>query len=196
MTFMKSMQGVVLIMILLISANCGGGDKDGSIANSAILKEGDISPDFTLPADDGRQIRLSDFLGKDVVIYFYPKDQTPGCTKEACGFRDAMTEYAKRGVTVFGVSVDAVESHQAFKAKENLNFTLLSDISKDVTRHYGVLNERGMARRVTFLVGRDGRIVKIFRDFDPAGNASQILGVLAASDTLPAAFVGETSVHR
>lgn len=178
-------------LVLLLAASCG---RAGNPAPTAVaLKEGDPAPDFTLPSDDGRQIKLADFRGEDVVIYFYPKDETPGCTKEACGFRDAMAEYVKRGVAVFGVSVDPVESHQTFKEKEHLNFTLLADASKDVTRRYGVLNERGWASRVTFLVGPDGRIVTIFRDFDPAGNATQVLAALPAGAS---ASGGETSTSH
>ncbi len=146
------------------------------------LKEGDAAPDFTLPADGGQAVRLSEFRDSQVVVlYFYPKDQTPGCTKQACGFRDGMSEYVRRGVAVFGISVDSVESHRAFKEKQHLNFTLLSDDAKKVSREYGVLNKLGFASRVTFLVGKDGRIVKIFRDFDPAANAAQVLDALPAA---------------
>lgn len=145
----------------------------------AIVKEGELAPDFTLTADDGQPVTLSDFRGTSVVVlYFYPKDQTPGCTKQACGFRDAMADYEARGVTVLGVSVDSVASHRAFKEKENLNFTLLADPDQEVTRRYGVLNSLGLASRVTFVVGKDGRILKILRDFDPAANARQALDAL------------------
>lgn len=159
------------LMVLLL-AGCG---ED----NMAALQEGDMAPEFALTADDGRTVRLADYRdSRAVVLYFYPKDQTPGCTREACGFRDALAEFARRGVAVLGISVDSVESHRAFKQKENLNFTLLADTGKEVTRRYGVLGGLGLASRVTFLIGQDGRISKIFRDFDPAANAQQVLASL------------------
>lgn len=169
---MRSPMRWVVLGLGLLGMGCNG-------SGEAIPKEGDLAPEFTLTADDGQSVTLADFRGRSVVVlYFYPKDQTPGCTKQACGFRDAMADYEARGIKVFGVSVDSVASHQAFKARENLNFTLLADPDKEVTRRYGVLNPLGLASRVTFVVGTDGRIRKILRDFDPATNARQVLDVL------------------
>ncbi len=162
----------VMGLAAAIIAACSG-------TNPQALKEGDLAPEFALMADDGSLVRLAEFQGvRPVVLYFYPKDQTPGCTKQACGFRDAMAEYARRDVAVLGISVDSVESHAEFKRKENLNFPLLSDVSKEVSRAYGVLNNLGFSSRVTFLVGKDGRIVRIFRDFDPSQNATEVLAAL------------------
>lgn len=163
--------GVASAVAALVAA-CSG-------TNPQAVREGEMAPAFALSADDGSTVRLADFRGRSpVVLYFYPKDQTPGCTKQACGFRDAMAEYTRRGVVVLGISVDSVESHAEFKRKENLNFPLLSDISKEVSRSYGVLNNLGFSSRVTFLVAKDGRVARIFRDFDPALNATEVLSAV------------------
>lgn len=172
MTKMRTMGAGVIAAVL---AACSG-------TNPQALREGDMAPGFSLAADDGSTIRLADFRDRSpVVLYFYPKDQTPGCTKQACGFRDAMADYRARGVTVLGVSVDSVESHAEFKRRESLNFPLLADVSKEVSRSYGVLNNLGFSSRVTFLIGKDGRIIRIFRDFDAAANAREVLAALEAS---------------
>lgn len=140
------------------------------------LKEGDAAPEFTLTADDGAQVKLSDYKGKQpVVLYFYPKDETPGCTKQACAFRDSLADYRKAGIEVFGISVDTVAAHQAFKKNQKLNFRLLADADKQVSAAYGVLSERGYASRTTFLVGKDGQIKRVFEKVDPALNAAEVL---------------------
>lgn len=145
--------------------------------NETSLKVGDVAPDFALKADDGRIVKLSECRGKTVVLFFYPKDETPGCTKEACAFRDAYDDFKANGIEVFGISVDDVESHQAFKKKENLNFTLLSDETKEVSKKYGVLGMMGFAQRVTFLIDKDGIIKKIFKDVRPEQHAKEVLDV-------------------
>ena len=140
------------------------------------LKEGDAAPEFTLTADNGAQVKLSDYKGKQpVVLYFYPKDETPGCTKQACAFRDSLADYRKAGIEVFGISVDSVEAHQAFKKNQKLNFRLLADADKRVSAAYGVLGERGYASRTTFVVGKDGQIKRVFEKVDPALNAAEVL---------------------
>jgi peroxiredoxin Q/BCP len=140
------------------------------------LKEGMLAPDFTLSADDGKQIKLSKYRGKQtVVLYFYPKDETPGCTKQACAFRDSLADYRKENIEVLGVSVDTVEAHKAFKKNQRLNFTLLADADKKVSEQYGVLSERGYSTRTTFVIGKDGRIKKIYQKVDPALNAAEVL---------------------
>jgi peroxiredoxin Q/BCP len=106
------------------------------------LKEGDLAPDFTLPAGDGRQISLRDFRGKNVVLYFYPKDDTPGCTKEACSFRDTSDELAALEAVVLGISPDSVSSHQHFATKYNIPFPLLADVEHRVASSYGVWVEK------------------------------------------------------
>ena len=153
------------------------------IAVAPKLKEGDAAPDFTLAADDGAQVKLSDYKGKQpVVLYFYPKDETPGCTKQACAFRDALADYRKAGIEVFGISVDTVEAHQAFKKNQKLNFRLLADADKQVSAAYGVLGERGYASRTTFVVGKDGQIKRVFEKVDPALNAGEVLAFAKTLD--------------
>ncbi|MDW8020086.1 MAG: peroxiredoxin [Chloroherpetonaceae bacterium] len=111
------------------------------------------------------------------MLFFYPKDETPGCTKEACAFRDVYAEFKAADIEVFGISVDNVASHQAFKQKQNLNFTLLADETKEVCKKYGVLGALGFAQRVTFLIGKGGVIKKIFRDVQPEVHAKEVLEV-------------------
>ncbi len=161
----------------------GDGTHASVFANSSVqtaapveLKEGAMAPDFTLPNDAGKPIKLSDYRGKQtVVLYFYPKDETPGCTKQACAFRDSLADYRKENIEVLGVSVDTVEAHQAFKKNQRLNFTLLADADKKVSQQYGVLSERGYATRTTFVIGKDGAIKKIYQKVDPALNAAEVL---------------------
>lgn len=142
----------------------------------AQLQEGASAPDFTLPTDDGRQIKLSDYQGKQIVVlYFYPRDETPGCTKQACAFRDSLADYKKENIEVLGVSVDSVDSHKEFKKNQKLNFTLLADVDKKVSGQYGVLSAAGYSSRTTFVIGKDGLIKKIYQKVDPALNAAEVL---------------------
>lgn len=145
--------------------------------NDTPLKVGDKAPDFELKSDDGRIIKLSDYKDKTVVLFFYPKDETPGCTKEVCAFRDVYADFRAADIEVFGISIDDVASHQAFKQKQNLNFTLLSDETKEVCKKYGVLGAMGFAQRVTFLIGKGGVIKKIFREVQPESHAREVLEV-------------------
>ena len=133
------------------------------------LKENDKAPDFTLTDQDGNNIKLSNFKGKKVILYFYPKDDTPGCTKEACNFRDNISQLKKSNAVVLGVSNDDEESHQKFIAKYSLPFTLLADTDKEVSKAYGVYELKNfMGReyygivRSTFIIDEKGRIAKIF----------------------------------
>jgi len=133
------------------------------------LKIGDKAPDFLIPDYDGKEVALSGFRGKKVVLYFYPKDNTPGCTKEACSFRDGHAEIKKRGAVVLGVSVDSVSSHTKFRDKYALNFPLLSDVNKDVVQAYGVWKEKSLygrkfmgIERMTFIIDEEGKIASIF----------------------------------
>lgn len=142
------------------------------------LKEGGIAPDFTLSSDEGKLVKLSDFKGKNVVLYFYPKDQTSGCTKEACSMRDNLALITADNTVVLGVSVDNVDSHKAFKEKEKLNFTLLADPDKAVSKLYSGLNVVGMSKRVTFIIDKDGVIKKIFPKVDVTEHYKEILSVL------------------
>ena len=133
------------------------------------LKAGQKAPDFTLLDDAGQKVKLSDLKGNKVVLYFYPKDDTPGCTKEACAFRDGIDEIKDRGAVVLGVSPDSVESHKKFKTKHELNFTLLADTDKKVAEAYGVWKQKSMygktymgVERTTFIIDTQGKISHIF----------------------------------
>lgn len=133
------------------------------------LKVGRKAPDFSLMDDSGNKVKLADLKGKKVVLYFYPKDDTPGCTKEACAFRDGIKEIKAQGAVVFGVSADTVESHKKFKDKFDLNFPLLADPDKKVVEDYGTWKEKSMygkkymgIERTTFIIGKEGKISHIF----------------------------------
>lgn len=150
-----------------------------------MLKIGDKAPDFTLENQDGREISLKDYRGQKVVLYFYPKDSTPGCTKQACGFRDVNKEIEGLGVKVFGVSKDSVSSHQRFREKQSLNFDLLADPEKKVHEAYGVLGEKNMygkmrisTSRDTFIIDEDGNIEEIFRKVKAKDNPFEVLDYL------------------
>jgi thioredoxin-dependent peroxiredoxin len=152
------------------------------------LREGAAAPDFALKDDAGKDVRLADFKGKTVVLYFYPKDDTPGCTVEACAFRDTLPDFKKRGAVILGVSPDGLESHKKFKAKHKLTFPLLSDPERKTASAYGAFGKKMMygretlgILRSTFVIGPDGRLEKIFRGVRADGHAEQVLGSLAAS---------------
>jgi peroxiredoxin Q/BCP len=147
-----------------------------------MLKEGDKAPDFTTTDQDGNTVKLTDHKGERVVLYFYPKDDTPGCTKEACSFRDADQVYRKKGIKVFGVSTDSEKSHQKFISKFQLPFDLLADTDKSVVEKYGVWGEKSMygkkymgTMRKTFLIDEKGKIVKVFDKVDVAKHADEVL---------------------
>jgi peroxiredoxin Q/BCP len=149
------------------------------------LKEGDKAPAFELESSEGGRVSLKSLRGKPVVLYFYPKDDTPGCTKEACGFRDEFDAFKSRGAVVLGVSVDPISKHEKFVKKFSLPFALLSDVEKEVVTAYGVWGEkRFMGRkymgihRVTFLIGSDGRIQKIWPKVKPEAHAAEVLEAL------------------
>lgn len=149
------------------------------------LKVGDKAPDFVLPDYDGRDVTLSSFRGKKVVLYFYPKDNTPGCTKEACLFRDGLEEIKKRGAVVLGVSVDSVGSHIKFRDKYQINFLLLSDVNKEVVQAYGVWKEKSLygrkfmgIERTTFIIDEEGKIVRIFPKVKIDGHLEEVLEAL------------------
>jgi peroxiredoxin Q/BCP len=152
------------------------------------LKEGDKAPLFTALTDAGQSLSLKDLRGKTVVLYFYPKDDTPGCTVEACGIRDAYTDFQKAGAVVLVVSTDSVKSHQKFIKKHNLPFTLLSDEDKKIVEAYGVWGEKSFmgrkymgTHRVTFLINPEGKIVKIWPAVKPEKHAAEILEAIRAA---------------
>ncbi|HAE00568.1 MAG TPA: thioredoxin-dependent thiol peroxidase [Rhodospirillaceae bacterium] len=149
------------------------------------LEEGDVAPDFTLPTDGGDSISLSALKGKPVVLYFYPKDDTPGCTKEACGFRDAQADFSSIGATVIGVSKDSVAKHDKFKAKYELNFPLAADEDGTVCEAYGTWVEKSMygrkymgIDRATFLIDADGKLAKIWRKVKVPGHVEAVQAAL------------------
>lgn len=155
-----------------------------------MVAEGQPAPDFTLPSDTGAPVRLSELRGRPVVLYFYPRDDTPGCTTQACGIRDAYDQFARAGAVVLGVSPDSVERHARFKAKHALPFTLLADPEHEVAELYGVWGEktsRGRTsvgiRRSTFVIGPDGTVEKVLHDVKPTTHADDVLAALAALAT-------------
>ena len=149
------------------------------------LSLGDSAPDFTLPDQDGRIHTLSEYRGKPLVLYFYPKDDTSGCTKEACGFRDDYSAYQAAGVTILGVSPDSSKSHTNFITKYELPFSLLADPEREVLRMYGAWGLKKMygreyegVLRKTYLIGADGKVVKIYKKVKPAAHSAEILAAL------------------
>ena len=150
------------------------------------LKEGDKAPDFSAETSSGGgRVSLADFKEKNVVLYFYPKDDTPGCTKEACAFRDAYDKFRKKGAVVLGLSIDPVKSHDKFTEKFKLPFMLLSDPEKKIVQDYGVWGQKSFmgrkymgTHRVTFLIGPDGRIRKIWPKVKPDEHADEVLAAL------------------
>ena len=149
------------------------------------LKEGDKAPAFSVATNGGGKVSLADFKGQPVILYFYPKDDTPGCTKEACAFRDHFADFKKKGAVVLGVSTDAVKAHDKFVEKFKLPFTLLADEDKKIVEAYGVWGEKTFmgrkylgTHRVTFLIGADGRIKKIWPTVKPEEHAEEVLAAL------------------
>jgi thioredoxin-dependent peroxiredoxin len=143
-------------------------------------QQGESLPDLELTTESGEHIGTGELTGQRTVLYFYPKDDTPGCTKEACAFRDRMNDYAKAGIQVYGVSLDSPESHHTFREKYGLNFPLLTDEGGRASEALGVLGERGKARRVTFLLDPEGRISKVYPEVSPQTHAEEILGDAAS----------------
>jgi len=154
-----------------------------------MVTEGEPAPDFTATTDAGERVSLSDFRGKPVVLYFYPKDDTPGCTAQACGIRDAYAEFERAGAVVLGISPDKESKHVKFKQKYDLPFTLLADPEHEVADRYGTWGEkRYMGRtywavkRTTFIVAPDGTVAKVMHAVKPATHAGDVLAVLAAAE--------------
>ena len=150
-----------------------------------MLKEGDKAPDIQLETDTGEPFRLSAQKGKKVVLYFYPRADTPGCTVEACEFRDQSKKFAKKDAVIVGISPDAVKSQAKFKDKFDLPFALLCDVDKKAAEAYGVYKEKNMygkkvmgIERTTFVIGEDGRIAKIYAKVKAQGHAEQVLAAL------------------
>ena len=144
------------------------------------VKVGDLAPDFEGPTSHGNRLGLKDFIGKkNVVLYFYPKDDTPGCTKEACSFRDNLQSVRNYGGEIVGVSLDGVESHKKFSTKYALQFPLISDKDKRISKAYGVLRDTGTStNRVTFIIDKNGKVVKIFPKVDVSKHTEEVLSAI------------------
>jgi len=158
-------------------------DDDGT--HPKMLNENDAAPDFELTNDEGSKIRLSELRGRKVVLFFYPRANTPGCTTEACEFRDHYPQFTVEGATVFGISPDDVETIRAFRRKFTLPFQLLADPDHQVAEQYGVWKEKSMygkkfwgVARTTFLIDENGRIARVFGKVKPKGHASEVLAQL------------------
>ena len=150
-----------------------------------MIEEGTPAPDFELESDEGSTVRLSDLRGKRVVLFFYPRDDTPGCTKQACGFRDAYAEFEQRGAVVLGVSPDDVASHVKFKQKYELPFALLADTDHEVADRYGVWGEKSFAgrkymgiKRSTFVIDADGNVARAMYGVNAERNPDEVLAAL------------------
>jgi thioredoxin-dependent peroxiredoxin len=150
-----------------------------------MVEEGKPAPDFELQSDSGETVKLSDLRGKQVVLYFYPKDDTPGCTKQACGIRDVYGEFEREGAVVLGVSPDDERSHVKFKQKFDLPFTLLADVDHAVADEYGVWGQKSFAgkkymgvSRSTFVIAENGSVKRVMHDVKPATHADEVLEIL------------------
>ena len=143
---------------------------------SRLPEQGEKFPDVHFITEGGDKVEAGDLTGRPTVLYFYPKDDTPGCTAEACSFRDRMDDYEQAGIKVYGVSLDSPESHRRFREKHHLNFPLLTDEDGKAAEALGILGERGYAQRTTFLLDQDGRISHVYAEVSPETHADEILG--------------------
>lgn len=164
----------VIIIIFLVPRLISG-------SRAAVPTPGSLAPDFSLPSQQGTPVSLKDFRGQWIVLYFYPKDQTPGCTREAHNFQADQSKYAARHAVVLGVSVDSIDSHKKFCAKEGLNFKLLADSEGKVSQAYGSLTNLAVvkfAKRNTFLIDPAGNLAKAYTSVDPAKHSEEVLAAL------------------
>jgi len=169
------------ILVIVVVALAGMFVVSRSLSARAMPGSGSVAPDFSLNSQDGSQVSLKDFRGKWVVLYFYPKDFTTGCTIEAHNFQRDQAEYAKRNAVILGVSVDSAESHKNFCAKEGLNFKLLADTQHQVSKQYGSLLNFGVAQisaRNTFLIDPQGKVAKAFSSVNPARHSAEMLAAI------------------
>jgi peroxiredoxin Q/BCP len=162
------------------------------VARAALLKEGDNAPQFSTEMVQGDQVqpvKLTDFRGRKVILYFYPKDNTPGCTKEACAFRDGYARYQQAGIVVLGCSIQSADSHKAFIKKYSIPFPLLLDPDKKIASAYGAANGipiLGLDRRITYVIDEQGKIIKVYPKVDPGLHAMQILKEIKPTQPSPA----------
>jgi peroxiredoxin Q/BCP len=163
------------------------------IARAELVKAGDIAPPFStqmVTGDNETPVSLADFHGKKVILYFYPKDETSGCTKEACAFRDGYARYTNAGLVVLGCSVDSADAHKDFIRKNSLPFPLLLDPDKKIATAYGAANGipiLGLDRRITYVIDENGKVLKVYPSVDPSTHAIEILNDLGVANAAPAA---------
>jgi len=161
------------------------------LAHGEMLKVGDAAPEFSTTAvlgDQATPVKLSDYRGRKVVLYFYPKDNTPGCTKEACTFRDGYNDLQRWGIVLLGCSIDSADNHRAFARKYGLPFPLLLDPDRKIATSYGAANGipiLGLDRRVTYVIDENGKVLKVYPNVDPSTHAIEILNDLGATDATP-----------
>jgi thioredoxin-dependent peroxiredoxin len=190
-TYVKKMLTVGLIGIVVIAVAVVV--LRPRIARAELVKEGQIAPPFTtqmVTADTVAPVSLADFHGKKVILYFYPKDETSGCTKEACAFRDGYSRFANAGLVVLGCSVDSADAHKDFIRKNSLPFPLLLDPDKKIAKAYGAANGipiLGLDRRITYVIDENGKVLKVYPSVDPSTHAIEILSDLGVSNAAPAA---------
>src|ERR1700689_4879413 len=181
--------GIIAIVVIVVAAIA----LRPRIARAELVKEGQIAPPFTTQMITGEQeapMSLADFHGKKVILYFYPKDETSGCTKEACAFRDGYARYTNAGLVVLGCSVDSADAHKDFIRKNSLPFPLLLDPDKKIATAYGAANGipiLGLDRRITYVIDENGKIVKVYPSVDPSSHATEILSDLGVPKNVPAA---------
>jgi thioredoxin-dependent peroxiredoxin len=169
----KAFSALLLVSVLAAAAGCGATKRpDGG---EGMLAPGAAAPDLAAVDQNGTSRRLSEERGHPVIVFFYPKDDTPGCTKEACAFRDTWSRFQKAGVQVFGVSADDQKSHSQFAKEQKLPFPILADADKTWIKAFGVPTTLGMASRVSFLLDGSGKIAKVYPDVDPAIHADEVL---------------------
>ena len=189
----SEMRLILTLFAVLVAAGFAAVLLRPRTAQAEMLNVGDEAPDFSTSAIAGGQtitVHLIDYRGRRVVLYFYPKDNTPGCTREACAFRDGYAKLQNWGITVFGCSVDSGDAHRAFAKKYGLPFPLLLDPDKKIAQAYRANNGipiLGLDKRVTYVIGEDGRIVAVYPQVDPATHADQIIHDLGADQPRPAA---------
>ncbi len=172
--------GLGLFAMAGLGVACGSSIVKRPDGGEGLLAVGAQAPDFALKDAKGASLQLSSLRGQKVVVYFYPKDDTPGCTKEACAFRDSFGKYEAAGIRVVGVSQDTDESHATFRTKNKLPFPLAADADGSISKSFGVKSTLGMSSRVTFLLDKDGKVAYVWPDVSPAGHAEDVLAHAAA----------------